>query len=219
MAGHTRSPWPGGVAPVKSPWARQLPHMVQVHFCELPKKAGPWRQKADWWLLIGEQFLFQRWEVENEHRSEDTKSALCPRGVGERLGCVGDTSKAHGGPCAGRLCGPSSAHIPGAAWLLTLALLRPPSVLFPPTSGPLGFAERGVAEFKSSPFTGIGVEFAHGQPSPLSLTACVHPRSVGRCSQQVFLARAAGPSGEQHPACLTEVDVVSQGRGSDRSVC
>lgn len=87
LAGHMRSAWPGGVAPVKSPWARQLPHMVQVHFCELPKKAGPWRQKADWWLLIGEQFLFQRWELENEHRSEDTKSALCPRGVGERLGC------------------------------------------------------------------------------------------------------------------------------------
>lgn len=34
------------------------------------------------WLLVGEQFLFQRWELENEHRSEDTKSALSPRGVG-----------------------------------------------------------------------------------------------------------------------------------------
>lgn len=100
---------------MKSPWAQQLPHMVQVHFCELTKKAGPWRQKADWWLLIGVQFLFQRWELENGHRSEDTKSALCALGVGERLGVWVIPMKHTGGPCAGRLCGPPLSARPGAA--------------------------------------------------------------------------------------------------------
>lgn len=148
-----------------------------------------------------------------------TPKVLCVHVEWVSVWGVGDTNKVHRWPlCRKAVQAQPSAH-PGGSWVLTLALLRPPSVLFPPTSGPLGFAERGVAEFKSSPFTGIGVEFAHGQPSPLNLTSCVHPRSVGRCSQQVFLARAAGTSGEQHPACLTKVDVVSQGRGSDRSVC